>query len=91
MATDPQSLVHGTAVEANSALEKLATALGQAGADQNTISVVNKMANITKQLVHAVGPKAGQDQGAPPEGAPEAQPRTTSEATDQMVAGMRGQ
>jgi hypothetical protein len=86
---DPLAEVHTAAVEANAACEKLGTALGRAGADKKTLQVMDTICNVTKQLVHAMGPAKTGGQGQPaPEGAP-AQPRSTSEATDAMMADMR--
>lgn len=55
----PGSL-HEHAVQAEAHLEKLATGLAQAGADQGTVQVISQMADVTRKIVKALG--KGQEQ-----------------------------
>lgn len=50
----PQEL-HATAVQAEKYLEQLATGLGQAGASPETVKAVTQMAEVTRQIVTALG------------------------------------
>lgn len=74
--------LHTAAVNAEQNLEQLATGLAQAGADEATVQAVTKMAEVTRQLVKALG--AGQEQTgdqAPPAASSEQQPNTMDSAT----------
>lgn len=51
----PQGNLHQYAVEAEANLEKLATGLAQAGADEGTVKVVEQMADVTRKIVKALG------------------------------------
>lgn len=71
------------AVDAGSALEQLATGLGQAGADDQTVQAVTQMAETTRKIVKALG--KGQEttgDNEPPE--PE-QPQTMAGAEQGLV------
>lgn len=81
--------LHGLAVEAHSALEKLATGLGQAGADDNTVKAVSQMADVTSKIVKALGKgqeQSGDSQPAPPPDAGPQQPSSFDDAANQMMA-----
>jgi hypothetical protein len=71
--------LHVLAVDAEKNLEQLATGLAQAGADQGTVQAVTKMAEVTRQIVKALG--AGQSQTA--DAAPAAQPAPPSQPPPQ--------
>lgn len=78
--------LHECAVQAEAALEKLATELASAGLDKPTVDTVSKMASVTRRIVQALG--QGQEQtadDAPP--APQ-QPQTLDSATSAMYAQM---
>lgn len=83
-----QGDLHAYAVQAEANLEKLATGLAQAGADDGTVQAVEKMADVTRKIVTALG--RGQEQTAdnePPEPQPE-QPRrreTIDSATNSLA------
>lgn len=65
----PSSL-HEHAVEAERHLEALATGLAGAGADEGAIKTVQKMADVTRQLVKALGKgqeESGDDEPPAPE------------------------
>lgn len=47
--------IHQCAVDAEAALEKLATELAHAGVDPQSVAVVSKMADVTRQLVKTLG------------------------------------
>jgi len=55
--------LHEHAVNAESALEQLATGLASAGVDQSVVQTFTQMADMTRQLVKALG--QGQEQTAP--------------------------
>lgn len=55
--------LHEHAVNAESALEQLATGLAQAGVDQSVVQTFTQMADMTRKLVKALG--QGQEQTAP--------------------------
>lgn len=85
----PEGDLHTYAVNAEENLEKLATGLAQSGADPQTVKAVEKMADVTRQLVKALG--AGQEQTAddeppapPREEEPEPQPHTMDSATQSL-------
>lgn len=56
----PQGNLHGYAVDAEKNLEALATGLAQQGMDEATVEAVTKMADMTRELVKALG--AGQEE-----------------------------
>lgn len=81
----PAGNLHEYAVNAEENLEKLATGLAQAGADEGTVAAVTKMAEVTRKIVKALG--KGQEQTGdeePPapqeEQAPQPQPRRTMDS-----------
>lgn len=90
--------LHQYAVDAEANLEKLATGLAQAGADQQTVAAVSKMAEVTRKLVKALGKgqeQSGDNQPPAPEQAPspEQQPQArptmdsaTHDLHQQMIA-----
>src|SRR5688500_4735287 len=55
-----QYSVHECAVDAEKALEKLATELARAGAAPEAVDAVEKMADVTRKIVKALG--KGQEQ-----------------------------
>lgn len=86
--------LHELAVDAEAATEKLATALADAQAEPNAVKAVDQCADVLRKVVKALG--AGQeatgDQAPPPdaEQAPQEQPRTIEEATNQMPVNQAG-
>lgn len=79
----PQGNLHQYAVEAEANLEKLATGLAQAGADEGTVNVVEKMADATRKLVKALG--AGQESTSDEEPAEQPEkPQTMDSATSDL-------
>lgn len=83
----PQGDLHSYAVAAEENLEKLATGLAQAGADENTVEAVTRMASVVRQIVRVLG--KGQEQTSdeePPEQQPEEPERreTLDSATDSL-------
>jgi hypothetical protein len=74
----PTGDLHGYAVDAEKNLEALATGLAQAGHDPGTIDAVTQMADMTRQLVKALG--AGQEQTG------DDQPATMDSATNDLHA-----
>lgn len=58
----PEGNLHEYAVQAEQNLEKLATGLAQAGASPETIKAVEQMADVTREIVKALG--KGQEQTA---------------------------
>lgn len=88
------SSLHKHAVDAERALEQLATGLAQAGVDEQVISTFTQFAEVTRQLVHALG--AGQEQTAdmePPADeelapSPPTRPRTIQSAAQGLLGDM---
>lgn len=78
----PQKNLLEKAQDAERGVEALATALGQAGADDQTLSALEQISEALRQIVTALG--AGQEDTADDE--PAAQPRDFDEATDQMMS-----
>lgn len=76
--------LHDLAQNAESALEKLATGLAQAGAGETTIKAVSQMAEVTRRIVSALG--TGQEETGDDEPPAQESPRDFGEATDQMVS-----
>lgn len=74
--------LHDLALQAETSLEQLATALAHAGADETATKAVGQCAAIMRKIVAAMG-KSEAD--APPEPRP-----TIGSATDEMMAA-RGQ
>ncbi len=92
----PTNDLHGLAVSAEQNLEKLATGLAQAGADDGTVKAVSQMADVTRKVIKALGKgqaATGDGEPAPPEAAaqPEQpqQPQTIGGATDQLHQSMQ--
>lgn len=86
--------LHSIAVNAEQSLEQLATGLAQAGADDNTVQAVTKMAEVTRQVVKALG--AGQEQtadSAPPEQQPQhhTMDSATADLHNQMMSRAQAQ
>lgn len=84
-----QKDLHALAVSAESAVEKLATGLAQAGAGDETVGAVEQIAEVLRNFVTTLG--KGQENTAddePPAPAEEepAQPRSFDEASRQMMA-----
>lgn len=74
--------VHKCAVDAEKALEKLATELAHAGAPKNVTGTVTKMADAVRSIVTSTG-----GQSAPAPAAPQpSQPHTMSSAANSLVA-----
>lgn len=65
--------LHEVALGAEKYLEALATGLSEAGASPQTIKAVTQMAEVTRQIVAALGKGASNapDEAAPPEEAEE--------------------
>lgn len=91
---EPQNL-HEHAVAAEKHLEALATGLGQAGAPDEAVQTVTKMADVTRKLVVALGKgqeETGDQEPPPPEATPEEgpaapeQPHTMESATAELHA-----
>lgn len=76
--------LHKCAVDAERALEKLATELAKAQAPENVTNTVTKMADVARQIVKVVGEEQPEEREATPPPEEEAQPRTVDEAVDQM-------
>lgn len=66
--------LHSLAVDAEQSLEKLATGLGQAGADPQSVKAVSQMADVTRKIVKALGQGQAQTADDAPPAPPEAQP-----------------
>lgn len=87
--------LHSIAVNAEQSLEQLATGLAQAGADDNTVQAVTKMAEVTRQVVKALG--AGQEQTADSHPPVEQQPQhhtmdsATADLHNQMMSRAQAQ
>ncbi len=90
-----------TAVDAEASVEKLATEMGEAGFDPETIKIVQQMAEVARKIVKALGEGAEAAPASNPDEAAQAaeaeaaaadaeQPGTISEATDQMIANRKG-
>jgi plasmid stabilization system protein ParE len=82
----PKGNLHAYAVAAEENLEKLATGLAQAGADEGTVDAVEKMADVTRKIVTALG--AGQERTGdqePAEPQPEQRRETMDSATDALA------
>lgn len=78
---DPTAQLHDEAVQAEKHLEALATGLAQVGASDQTVKAVTQMAEVTRQIVSALG----QHQEEPAQEAPaeEHQPGSMHEAAAQ--------
>ena len=61
--------LHGLAVQAEGAVEKLATGLGEAGAPPETVQGITQIAEVLRSVVQALGEPLPEE-GAPVEGAP---------------------
>ena len=73
--------VHTCAVQAEAAVEQLATELAQAGADGHTVKGVSQMAEVLRSIVSALGKgQAYTADNAPPD-EPEPQQHTMDSAT----------
>lgn len=89
--TMPEGNLHEYAVQAEANLEKLATGLAQAGASPETVKAVEQMAEVTREIVKALG--KGQEQtgdeepSAPPE--EEAQPTSIDQAAAETSQAMQ--
>jgi plasmid stabilization system protein ParE len=87
----PDGNLHEYAVNAEENLEKLATGLAAAGADPAAIKTVERMADVTRKLVKALGKgqeQTGDAEPPPPEQppAPAPRPRTIQSATEELRA-----
>lgn len=82
----PEGNLHEYAVQAEANLEKLATGLAQAGAEEEVVTTVSKMAEVTRKVVAALG--KGQEQTADNE-PPAPQPRTMDSATNELHQDMQ--
>jgi hypothetical protein len=83
----PEGNLHEYAVQAEANLEKLATGLSQAGASPETVKAVTQMADVTRQIVTALG-KGQEATGDEEPPAEQEQPRTMDQAaseTSQMM------
>jgi hypothetical protein len=83
----PEGNLHEYAVQAEGNLEKLATGLAQAGASPETVKAVEQMADVTRQIVAALG-KGQEETGDEEPPAEQEQPRTMDQAaneTSQMM------
>jgi hypothetical protein len=77
----PAGNPHEYAVEAEANLEKLATELARAGADDQTVAAVEQMADVTRKIVKALGAgQADTGDGEPPAPEPEPEPQNFDEA-----------
>lgn len=87
---DPTSSLHEVAVQAEKALEALATGLGQVGAPPDTVKAVSKMADVTRQIVSALG-KSNAEPTPEPAGPPPAPEggHTIDSATGALHADMQ--
>ena len=82
-----------TALQAEKNLEKLATGLAEAGAAKEAVDTVSKMADVTRQIVQALGKgqegtgdqEPPEDGATPAEQTAPAEPATVGEAADQVV------
>lgn len=81
--------LHDEAVQAEQHLEALATGLAKAGAPEEAVNTVTKMAEVTRKIIKALG--KGQEQTADDEPAapPEEQPSgATPETMDSATASL---
>lgn len=84
----PEGNLHEYAVQAEQNLEKLATGLAQAGASPETIKAVEQMADVTREIVKALG--KGQEQTADEEpSAEEAAPSSFDQAAAETSQAMQ--
>lgn len=82
--------LHGVALQAEKALEALATGLAQAGADDQTVGQFTQMADVCRQTISALG--KGQEQTGddePP--ASDEQPTTMDSAADSLLSDVQAQ
>jgi hypothetical protein len=82
--------LHEVAVQAEKALEQLATGLAQAGADDQTVGQFTQMADVCRQTISALG--KGQEttgDNEPPEGSD--QPHTMDSAADSLMSDVQAQ
>lgn len=82
-----EASLHDEALQAEKHLEALATGLGQVGASPATIKAVSQMAEVTRQIVSALG--KGQEDTGDEEPSSEAQP--TPHDTIGQAAGETGE
>lgn len=84
-----QASLHSIAINAEEALEQLATGLASAQADPAAVQTVEKMAAVTRKIVKALG-QGQEETGDEEPPAPEAQPappprrRTIQSATEDL-------
>jgi hypothetical protein len=87
MAADPGYSLHQCAVDAEAAVEKLATELAHAGIDPQAVAGVSKMAASIRQIVKVLGQGQESQPTAPPAAAPPPPGgHTIGSATDAMHA-----
>lgn len=85
------SVLHDAALNAQTALEKLATELAHAGVDKPTVAAVSQMATLTRKLVVQIAAsEQGQGQQPPPDvpasGQPvQEQPHTMDSAINSLT------
>lgn len=65
---DPSAQIHDLAVQAEGAVEQLATELAQAGVDQAAVKQVSQCAAILRGIVQAVGGTPAPDAAQQPSG-----------------------
>lgn len=83
----PDSSLHELALTAEAALEKLATKLAAAGVDENAVTSVNQMADVTRKIVHILG--KGQEQTGVDEPPAPDEPQTLDSATAGLHSDMQ--
>lgn len=84
----PEGNLHEYAVRAEENLEKLATGLAEEGASPQTVEAVSQMADVTRQIVSALG-KGQEETGDEEPPAEESSPKTYDEAAGETQAMMQ--
>lgn len=75
--------LHTLAVDAEKSLEALATGLGQAGADPQSVDAVSQMAEVTRKIVKALGAGQAHTGDDEPPAEPEAAPAKEQPAAEE--------
>lgn len=83
------SSLHDHAVQAERHLEQLATGLAQAGAPDDTVKAVSKMAEVTRQIVTALGKGQEQTGDNQPPAPPADQAQQPRQTMDTATAGLQ--
>lgn len=84
----PEGNLHEYAVRAEENLEKLATGLAEEGASPETVEAVSQMADVTRQIVSALG-KGQEETGDEEPPAEEKAPASYDEAAGETQAMMQ--